>query len=38
MQPDDYDNYFKALVSSKLLQVAKDNGQTINKLVKEVLD
>lgn len=37
MSPDDYDQYLKAVFQNKLSNV-KENGTTIVKLVKEVLD
>lgn len=37
MSPDDYDQFLKAIFSNKLTMV-KENGNLIQKLVKEVLD
>ena len=37
MSPDDYDQFLKAIFANKLT-IVKDNGNQIQKLVKEVLD
>jgi dynein heavy chain len=37
MNPDDYDQYLKGIVANKL-GIVKENGASIHKLLKEVID